>query len=205
MKAINVTGIILAGGKSTRLGRNKAVEQVSGKPLIQHVYDNLKTVAGQIIIVSSRELAAISYPEGLEVLVDMYPGKGPLSGIFTGLSAAKYEYSIVVGCDMPFLNSKVLRYLVARAEGCDAAVPKINSQLEPLHAVYSKSCIAAIKEQLEQDKLEIRALFPRINVRYIESDEYLEFDPDMISFVNVNNQADLDKAVCLLKAGGRKK
>lgn len=192
---MKVTGIILAGGKSRRLGRNKVLESVSGKTLIQCVFERLKPAASQILIVTSQENRRLAYPEGADILVDDFPGKGPLSGIYTGLSAARYEYSIVVACDMPLLNTKLLRYLVDRSRGFDAVVPRLNPEIvEPLHAVYSKRCLNAMKAQLETSCLDMRSLLERLNVRYISPEECRETDHKLESFININNQDDLDKA-----------
>ena len=192
---MKTTGIILAGGKSKRLGRNKAVEPLSGKSLVTHAFDRLQEVADEIIIVTSEELASLPYPEGSSVIVDVFPGRGPLSGIFTGLSAAKNQYCIAVGCDMPFLNEKLLRHMVERCAGFDAVVPKIGTAVEPLHSVYSRSCIPAIKAQLEAEINQIAALFNSVRVYYMGEQECREFDPDLESFINVNDQHDLKNAV----------
>lgn len=198
---MKVSGIVLAGGRSLRFGRNKVVEQLSGKTLVQRVLENLKPLVEQFLVVTSQEMASLSFPEGTEVLVDKYPGKGPLSGIYTGLSAAKYEHSIVVGCDMPLLNRGLLQYLMEQAQGKDVVVPRLNSQVEPLHAVYAKSCLTVIKEHLDQGQLEIRALYSRLNIHYVEAEECRILDPEMLSFININNQNDLEKVARLLLLG----
>lgn len=198
---MNVTGIILAGGKSTRLGRNKALEPVLGKSLVQYVYDCLKPLAEQVFIVTSKDLATLPYPEGAGILTDIYPEKGPLSGLYTGLASARFDFSIVVGCDMPFLNKKLLQYMVEECRGFDAVVPQLSPfKIEPLHAVYSRSCLDRMKTQLEKGYLQMRALFAQIKVKYISMRECRKFDPELNSFININNQADLDKAIAL--AGG---
>ncbi|MDO8577595.1 MAG: molybdenum cofactor guanylyltransferase [Dehalococcoidales bacterium] len=197
---MKTTGIILAGGKSTRLGRNKALEPVLGKRLVQYVYDCLKPLADQVFIVTSKDMAALPYPEGAAVLTDIYPDKGPLSGIYTGLASAKHEYNIVVGCDMPFLNEKLLRHMVGECRGFDAVVPRPSpSTMEPLHAVYSRSCLDRMKSQLEKERLKTLAFFEQINVKYISMQECRTFDPELMSFININNQADLDKSIALAR------
>ena len=110
---MKVTAIILAGGKNLRLGRNKALETVGGKSLIECAVESLEPLANQILIVTSREppdLSVIKQSERL--VVDFYPNKGPLGGIYTGLSASQFSHSIVVACDMPFLNAKLLQHMV---------------------------------------------------------------------------------------------
>jgi len=195
---MKTTGIILAGGKSTRLGRNKAMELLSGKILVHYVYDSLKPLTKQILIVTSEDQAALPYPAASIVLTDIYSDKGPLSGIYTGLSSAEYDYSIVVGCDMPFLNKKLLRHMVEECRGFDAVVPRLGpSKIEPLYSVYSRNCLGPIKVQLQKGRLQISTLFDEINVKYLGVQECRQFDPKLLSFLNINNQDDLDKAIKL--------
>lgn len=203
---MNITAIILAGGKSTRLGRTKALEPVLGKTLVQYVYDCLKPLAGQVLVVTSKDLADLPYPEGSGVVTDVFSDKGPLSGIYSGLASAKYDFSIVVGCDMPFLNIKLLRHMVEECRGFDAVVPRINpSKIEPLHAVYSRNCLDAIKTQLQKGHLQISMLFEEIYVKYISVQECRKFDPELNSFININNLADLDKAKVLARQAAEDK
>lgn len=191
-----VSGIILAGGKSQRLGRNKAFEKISGEQLICTVNRKLREVAGEIIIVTSRETSNFDYPPEAKVLVDIVPGKGPLSGILTGLSATVSECSVVAACDMPFINVQLLRYLIERSPGYDAVVPHSSADtIEPLCAVYSKRCINALKRNLESGRLDIRSLFSQIKANYIPVEECRKIDPELLSFINVNNPDDLKRAL----------
>ncbi len=135
-----------------------------------------------------------------KVIVDLYPGRGVLGGIYSGLTSANSLYSLVVGCDMPFLNSDLLRYLIQLAPKFDAVVPKIGGMIEPLHAVYSKDCLRAIEELLGQGRLMVSQLFSLVSTRYVDKDEIARFDPECLSFFNVNTQSDLKKARDLMKA-----
>ena len=195
---MKITAIVLAGGKSLRLGRNKAMESVLGKRLIERVVDRVRPLASQLLIVTSEEQTDLPPLEKTKVLIDIYPGKGPLAGIYTGLLAARYSQSIVVGCDMPFLNTGLLRFMAEQSRGFDIVIPRLSQQIvEPLHAVYAKSCLDRIKAQLEYNRLEIHALLNALRTRYIEKEEYQRFDPRFLSFLNINNQADLDRAIAL--------
>ncbi|MBI2848224.1 MAG: molybdenum cofactor guanylyltransferase [Chloroflexi bacterium] len=201
---MKVTAIILAGGKSLRLGRNKALERILGRSLIERVVERVQPLAAQVLIVTSKEQLDLPALPGAEILTDIYPGKGPLGGIYTGLLAASYPYSIVVACDMPFLNTGLLRHMVELCEGFDAVVPRLdNGMVEPLHAVYASSCRDEVKAQLERGQLEVDALYGAIRVRYIEREEYQRFDPDIISFFNVNKEADLERAFAIASRGNR--
>jgi molybdopterin-guanine dinucleotide biosynthesis protein A len=129
-----------------------------------------------------------------KVIVDIYPGKGVLGGIYTGLANVDSLYSLVVGCDMPFLNRDLLCYLIDVAPNFDIVVPKIDGLLEPLHAVYSRECLARIKDLMDKDELEISQLFNLVKTRYVGKDEIARFDPQYLSFFNVNTPDDLKKA-----------
>jgi molybdopterin-guanine dinucleotide biosynthesis protein A len=122
------------------------------------------------------------------------PGSAALVGLYTGLKEANTFYSLVVACDMPYLNIELLRYIIRAAEGFDAAIPRIKQFIEPLHAVYSKNCIEPLKSQIETGNLQIFPLVKKVNVRFIEEDELNRFDPQHLSFMNVNSESDLKTA-----------
>ena len=193
-----MTSIILAGGRNQRLGRNKALLTIRGKSLIERVIERVKLVSSQTLIVTSQEQLDLSVPLEAKVLVDLYPGKGPLAGIYTGLLASSYLYSVVVACDMPFLNTKLLRYMIELSPDFDAVVPRLSEgKVEPLHAVYSKNCSDKIKTQLEHDQLQVSHFLDKVRVRYVEQAECRRFDPQLLSFFNINSQSDLDRAIVL--------
>ena len=190
-----MTSIILAGGKSSRLGRNKALQVIEGKSLIQWVVDRLAILSTEIIIATAHgEAIPCSSAVRLKTVADIYPGKGPLVGIYSGLIASSSPRAIVVGCDTPFLSVGLLEYMTQICSAFDVVIPRIKNKLEPLCAVYSKNCLVPIQELLEQDERRIRKLFSMVKVKYVEEDEINSFDPEHLSFFNINNQADLDKA-----------
>ena len=201
---MNLTAIVLAGGNSSRLGRNKANEPILGISLIEHVVDRLRPMADELLIVTSQEQTDLPELGKTRVLTDAYPGKGPLAGLYTGLSAARYPRSVVVGCDMPFLNTELLRYMVGLSDDFDAVVPRLGqSKVEPLHAIYAKSCLEIIKTHLEHNHLETHAMFDKLRVRYVEETDCRRFDSQLLSFLNINNQADLDRAVSLASTANK--
>ncbi len=190
-----MTSIILAGGKSLRLGRSKFLEIIEDKSLIQWVVDRLAVLSTEIIIATARgEAIPCSSVAKVRTVADIYPGKGSLVGIYSGLIASSSSQAIVVGCDTPFLSTGLLEYMTQTSPTFDVVVPRIKEKLEPLCAVYSKNCLAPIKELLEQNELRIDRLFSMIKVRYIEEDEINRFDPEHLSFFNINSQADLERA-----------
>lgn len=190
-----MTAIILAGGKSSRLGRSKALQVIEGKNLIQWVIDRLATLSTEIIIATAHgEAIPCSSAVRIKTVVDTYPGKGPLVGIYSGLIASSSSRAIVVGCDTPFLSVSLLEYMTKICSKFDVVVPRIKNKLEPLCAVYSKHCSSPIQSLLEQDELRIRKLFSMVRVKYVEEDEINRFDPAHLSFFNINSHADLDRA-----------
>jgi molybdopterin-guanine dinucleotide biosynthesis protein A len=190
-----MTSIILAGGRSSRLGRSKALQVIEGKSLIQWVVDRLAIISTEIIIATAHgEVIPCSPAVRIKTVADIYPGKGPLVGIYSGLIASSSSRAIVVGCDTPFLSVGLLEYMTQISPTFDVVVPRIKKKVEPLCAVYSKSCLAPIQELLEQNELGISNLFSMVKVKYIEEDEINSFDPEHLSFFNINRQADLERA-----------
>ena len=193
-----VSSIILAGGKSSRLGREKHAEVIAGKSLIERVISRLQPLSTEILLVISQSQSEISFslPE-VKTLVDIYPRKGSLGGIYTGLVNSTHTNNIVVACDMPFLNPDLLGYMIDLSPDFDIVIPRIGTELEPLHAVYSKNCIAPMKDLIERGHFKIDRFFDSVKVRYIEEKELNRLDPEHMSFFNINTQEDLEKAIML--------
>ena len=192
-----MTTIILAGGKSLRLGRDKALEEIGGKSLIQRAIERVSALENEIMVVtsSSDQLPDLS----VRRVVDVYPGKSALGGLYSGLRAATSFHSLVVACDMPFLNIALLRHLMEACPGFDIVIPRVAGNLEPLHTVYSKNCLAPIEAMLDEGRLRIAAFFHEVRVRYVEEAEIEKFDPERLSFFNINSEADLERARALLE------
>ncbi len=195
-KSLRVSGIIIAGGASRRLGTNKALEHIGGKALIERVIDSLVPLTSEVLVVVARrkQAAALHLPSRLRVVTDRYPGRGSLGGIFTGLEASAEPCSLVVACDMPFLNRDLLRHLIGQSANVDAVVPRLKGQPEPLHALYSKLCLVPMQRRLEAGDLKIASLFETMRVRYVDERTIDRIDPRHLSFFNVNTRADLEKA-----------
>ncbi len=197
-----MTSIILAGGRNLRLGSSKALEIIGGKSLIERVIERVKLVSNQTLIVTSPGQLALPLAGEVKVLVDLYPGKGPLGGIYTGLLASPSSHSVVVACDMPFLNIKLLGYMIELSPGFDAVVPRLEEgKLEPLHAIYSRSCLGIMKTEIERNHLQISHSLTMLRVKYIERAECQKFDPQLLTFFNINCQSDLDQAIALAAEG----
>jgi len=198
---LDISCIVLVGGKFRRLGRDKAREVVGNKSLLQWVLLPLSRLESDIILVAAKNyhLPLLDDYPGLRQVTDTYYDKGPLGGIYTGLRSSNSLNNLVVACDMPFLNQALLSYMIELSPNYDLVVPRVRNLVEPLHAVYSKSCIEPIQSLLRGGSLNISSLFNLVKIRYVEADEINRFDPEHLSFFNVNTKADLKKAEELVR------
>lgn len=179
-----VTGVVLAGGASRRMGQNKAFLELAGRPLIAHVLDRMAEVCEEVLIVAGD--VALYASLGVRVVPDVFPGVGVLGGLHAGLAAARHDLILAVGCDMPFLNPALLRAFVAWAEGYDVAALRQGDQVETLHAAYRRTCLSAMEAAIRAGERRIISFFPCVRVRYIAPEEARALDPDLRSFWNVN-------------------
>jgi len=200
---MSVTGIVLAGGLSRRLGRDKALEPFQGQPLISRVIERLDTLTDETVVVVNTEARGeeLPLPKDTKAAVDMYPDSGSLGGIFTGLAAATNDWGFVVACDMPFLSAGLIGYMLTLQDGCDAVVPILDGYPEPTHALYSKACLPHIERRLKARQLKIAGFFDDVRVRYVGADEIDRFDSERLSFFNVNTPEDLSRALTLADEG----
>jgi molybdopterin-guanine dinucleotide biosynthesis protein A len=193
---LDISCIVLAGGKSVRLGHDKVLVKFGNKSLLEQVISKVNSLSKNIIIVTAEERTfsqLTSHPK-LKVVSDIFPGKGSLGGIYTGLVTSDSFYNLVIASDMPFLNQPLLRYMIEVSDGFDFVLPRFNNMFEPLHAVYSKNCVAPIEFILKQGRKVIIELFNFVKVRYVEAEEIDRFDPQHLSFFNINTKEDLELA-----------
>ena len=177
-----------------RLGRNKILETLGGKTLIERVVECLDPISDQVIIATVPGQRLPRFHRQVETVFDAYPGKGSLGGLYSGLQAARSFHSLVVAADMPFLNQSLLSYMMEVSSDFDVVAPRLGAFVEPLHAIYSKHCLEAVEAQLRSGQLNIIGFFSEIKVRYLEEAELDRFDPEHLSFFNINTKADLEKA-----------
>ena len=201
---MGLTGIVLAGGLSRRLGRDKAVELFGGEPLISRVIGRLGALTSETVVVVNSEARGeeLPLPNDAKTAVDIYADSGSLGGIFTGLTAATNDWGLVVACDMPFLNTGLMKHMIALRSGYDAVVPVPDGYPEPTHALYSKACLPHIERRLKAGQLKIAGFFDDVRVRYVGADEIDRFDSERLSFFNVNTPEDLSRALTLADEGG---
>ena len=186
----DITGIILVGGKSRRMGKDKAFLEVEGKPLFEIILELFRESFSRLLLVGNRAERFAGYR--LPVVPDIYPGSS-LGGLYTGLFHAETEYVFVASCDLPFPCAAVLRHLCSLKEGYDAVVPSTRYGYEPLFALYSKSCLAPIKALLDRGEFCAYAYYPEIRVRYVPPEELAPFDPDGRAFLNLNTPEEFAK------------
>jgi molybdenum cofactor guanylyltransferase len=192
---MDVTGIILADGKNPKLGGNKGTELIGGIPVIERVINALKPITSRIILVTGGDTITYSTVKSVELINDNHSIKRPLTGIYTGLCCSRSKANIVVTCDMPFLNTVLLDHMVKILPSYDAIVPRWpNMQKEPLHAVYSISCLLTMKRHLENRRYSIIHVLKEMHVLHLNKRGFSEFDPDFFSFFNINDQADVNLA-----------
>ncbi len=201
-----MSGVVLAGGESRRMGQDKAFLRVGGRRLIDRVLSVVRRLSDDVIVVTNSpdEYAGLD----ARLVCDEVPGAGALGGIYTGLLTAAHRNSIVVACDMPFLNRELLRYMARQIQDYDVVMPYVGEgepasetkatakarDLHPLHAVYGKRCLPPIERALERGDLRTIAFLQDVDVRFVGRAAIERFDPDHRSFFNANNPTDLQRA-----------
>ena len=187
---------ILAGGRSQRMGRNKAWLELGNEPTIARLIRILSEPFESVRIITNEAHGF----ESLEVpvLIDEKPGSGPLGGIHTALSTTKHQATFVVGCDYPFTNSHFVRGLASLIPGHDAVVPRQDRVPVPVCAFYSTRCLPAVETSLDRRILEARTFLSQVNVRWVEDRELEQLDPSGVALFNLNTPEDYDRALTLL-------
>ena len=200
---LDVSGVVLAGGQSRRLGRDKALEPLGGQPLIRRVIQRVAEVSSEIIVVVADQKMGDTLPleTASRLTLDLYPGKGSLGGIYSCISAAAADWSFVVACDMPFINPTLLSYMLSLRGTADAVVPLVEGRLEPTHGLYSKACLPYIEERLIAKDLKISRFLDQVRVNYLREEEISMIDPQHLSFFNVNTAEDLGMARAMVAQG----
>lgn len=180
----DVSGVILAGGKSRRYGKNKALVEIDGIPLIERVIGVMKSIFSHLLIITNtpHEYAHLDIP----MQEDHIKGLGPLGGIYSGLISIPNEYGFFVACDMPSLNRELILHMVDVRENFDVVVPEASSGLETLHALYSKQCLSPINELIDAGEYQVFRFFSKVSVHYVDEPTIRRFDPQLRSFFNIN-------------------
>ena len=181
---------ILVGGKSSRMGSNKAFLELKGKTFIELQIELLREMFDEIFI-SANTSSEYEYLN-LPIFKDVYPGKGPLGGIYTSLINSSSLHTFMLACDMPFVGPELIKYLKDLTKEYDVVIPNSEKGLEPLHAFYSKKCIDPIKRSLDENNLRIISFFPHVKVKIVELDSMASSDHFKNSIKNLNTIDDYE-------------
>ena len=200
----NVAGFILAGGMSSRLGRDKALVELGGRPLLLRIHALLAKVVSRVTVVAPLRYAALH----VNMIPDEWPGYGPLGGIVTalrhtGLETPECEWNLILGCDMPFLTKEWLAYLAEKAQDSDADVvmPRSETWLEPLCSAYRTRCAAALATELDRGERKITRALAGLAIEHVDEASWKKFDSSGMLFKNMNTPEDYEEVRAVWKAG----
>jgi molybdopterin-guanine dinucleotide biosynthesis protein A len=190
------TGVLLAGGRSSRLGQPKALLDFAGRPLGLHLLDRLASVTDQLLVVTNDPTAYA--PWGVPMTTDPaeFAGMGPLAGLLAAIEAASHGVVLTVACDLPFFSPALGAFMLALQadSAADVVIPMHDDLLEPLCAVYSTACRAVIRQRLGAGRRKVASILPDLRVRYVPEEEYRSFGATEQLFFNINTAEDLTEA-----------
>jgi len=198
MMEIEVTGVLLAGGKSRRMGEDKRYLVVGEQTLLERGLDVLRSIFQEVLVVIAQDSPPLDVDA--RVVRDLVPDCGSLGGLYTGLTQATTPYIFVVACDMPFLDPAVITQFTNRRATTDIVMAKLGARLHPMHALYGKRCLPVVEQMIRARQLKIQEMVSHasLRVRYVTEADLLTLDPSGRSFHNVNTPADLEIARSLL-------
>ena len=191
---------IIAGGKSRRMGRDKAFIKLGGETLIQRV------IAASADLGQAETILIANQPEdyrpfGLPIYPDILPDRGSLGGIYTALMKSESDWVLALACDMPFVSRDLLRFMIGQIDDdIDIVVPRVDGYPQGLHALYRKTCLKPIARQLAENRLKIIRFYDQMRVLYLDESDYAAFNPDGRCFTNLNTPAELAEAEAVLNA-----
>ncbi len=188
---IFMTGVILAGGESTRMGKNKAFIEINGTRIIDRTVSLFREIFDDVLLVTNTPLDYIELE--VRIVTDLVPGKGTFGGIYTGLFFSSSPKAFFVGCDMPFLDRRVIQYFLSLAQTADIVAQRTKDYWQPLHAIYSRTLLKPIERLLQQGKLSIIKAYQGMRVREVTEEELKPFDPDLHTLSNINTPEELKK------------
>lgn len=190
---VRVTGVVQAGGRSTRMGgRPKALIEIGGRRIIERVLQTIAPLVADLLVVTNTPDAYAFL--GLPMVADAYPEGGSLGGIYTGLFAAPGDTVFTVACDMPFLHREVARLVIERAGDADVVIPRAAGELQPLHAAYGKGCLEPMRRRLDAGRLKIVGFFDDVRVLEIDEAAIARHRAPEVVFMNVNTPEELARA-----------
>lgn len=187
--------IVLAGGKSSRMGRPKALLPFDGEPLLVHIVRGLQPMFHEIVVVGDPQHALPLLPA--KIIWDEVPYQGPVAGIYYGLQAVEGVTSFVCSCDVPFLDPSLIAYLLSCVQDYDIVVPYWAERFQPLHAIYRRDIAPILRRRLDEGKLRSSDLFEAVRTRIVGEEELRRIDPEGLSFINLNNPEEYQRALAL--------
>jgi molybdopterin-guanine dinucleotide biosynthesis protein A len=193
--------VIQAGGKSSRMGEDKALMPIIGETsLIEFILDQIKDLGDERLIISNYVIKKYEFL-GLPVYPDVFPNVGPLGGIYSAIYHSRYHYCLILACDMPFINLPLIDFMVAKAVDFDMVIPRWESEdyVEPFRAIYSKACLNPIREAIASGEKRVVSFFREVEIRFIDAAEISRFDPEGLTFFNVNTPEDFLEAQKIIK------
>lgn len=197
MKALDATAIILSGGHSRRMGREKAAIRVDGEQLIERIVRLLRPLFCEIVIVLGHEHE--ERVEGVRYARDRESHQGPLAGLSAGLESSKTELNFLHACDMPLINLELVRFLAGLIDGNDVVVPRSRGGLEPLHAFYGRTCLTEVNRALERDERKVSSFYPYVRVREVGMDEMSAVPGAEQAFLDLNTEEELRRVARMLE------
>ncbi len=197
----DVAGIILIGGRSSRMGRDKTAIEIAGRPMWRWVADALETCTSSLYFAG--EADGLDSASPFPILPDDPPGLGPLGGLATALERSGRKHNLIVAADYPLVRPKLLNLLLEKSTGHMATCGRTSEFLEPLVGYYNAACAPVIRTMLAEGELRTHQLFTRAPSHILTDEEYESADPDRLSQINVNTPADLARVVKLVADGVR--
>jgi molybdopterin-guanine dinucleotide biosynthesis protein A len=190
----DMTGVLLAGGKSRRMGEDKRFILVGQRTLLERSCTVLSELFEQVCVVIAQDSPVLQAE--VPVVRDLILDYGSLGGLYTGLRRAKTQHIFLAACDMPFLNPDVIRYMARLKDQADIVISRWETRLQPTHAVYGRGCLPVIEEMMNLHNKKIHCMIdhPALRVRLIAESEIREIDPDGRSMFNINTPSDLEQA-----------
>ncbi|MGY8824333.1 MAG: molybdenum cofactor guanylyltransferase [Candidatus Latescibacterota bacterium] len=186
-----LTVVVLAGGRSRRMGRDKALLPMGETLLLQRVIDAAAPLSSEHLLITNTPDSHTSFT--WPIASDFYPNKGPLGGLYTALSHAKTTHILLLACDLPYLNTPFLRFLSEQIDECQAVVPDSGDGLQPLCAIYSRTILSTVTQSIKENNLGMRRLLANLDIRKLSPEQWKPFDPDGNLFTNLNTPEDYQR------------
>ena len=193
---MSITPVILAGGANSRMGENKALLKMDDQKIIEIMVKKLENIFVKSVYIVSNQREIYNFLENVRIVPDLInpAKKNSLVGLYSGLAQIPTEKGFFLPCDMPFINEELINYLANQSEGYDVIIPKIDKYYQPLHGIYHKNCLIPMKKMIDREHYKIIDFFPEVRLRTIPKETIHRFDPEELSFYNINKKEDYERA-----------